>query len=66
LDDPNAYFPLQRLHEAAAGGRIGKVAADCLGVYNAYSQRKTSERDAPEVLAHCRAMAVDVAILVPV
>ena len=66
LDDPNAYFPLQRLHEAAAAGRIGKVAADCLGVYNAYSQRKTGERDAPEVLAHCRAMAVDVAILVPV
>ena len=32
-------------------GRIGKVASDCLGVYNAYSQRKTTERDAPEVLA---------------
>ena len=66
LDDPNAYFPIDRLHEAAARGRIGKVASDCLGVYNAYSQRKTTERDAPEVLAHCRAMGVDVAVLVPV
>lgn len=66
LDDPNAYFPIDRLHEAAAEGRIGKVAGQCLGVYNAYSQRKTIERDAPEVLAQCRAMAVDVAILVPV
>ncbi len=66
LDDPNAYFPLDRLHEAAANGRIGKVASQCLGVYNAYSQRKTMERDAPEVLGQCRAMGVDVALLVPV
>lgn len=66
LDDPNAYFPVDRLHEAVAGGRIGKVAANCIGVYNAYSQRKTIERDAPEVLGQCRAMGVDVAILVPV
>lgn len=66
LDDPNAYFPLDRLHEAVASRRLGKVTANCLGVYNAYSQRKTIERDAPEVLGLCRAMGVDVAILVPV
>ena len=66
LEDPNAYFPLDRLHEAQRAHRIGKVAANCLGVYNAYSQRKTNERDAPEVLGLCRAMAVDVALLVPV
>ena len=66
LDDPNAYFPIDRMHEAHKAGRIGKVASDLLGVYNAYSQRKTSERDAPEVLGLCKAMGVDVAILVPV
>lgn len=66
LDDPNAYFPIDRLHEAVARGRIGRIAPQCLGVYNAYSQRKTIERDAPEVLGQCRAMAVDVALLVPV
>lgn len=66
LDDPNAYFPIDRLHEAVTSRRLGKVAANCLGVYNAYSQRKTIERDAPEVLGQCRAMAVDVALLVPV
>ena len=66
LDDANAYFPIDHLHAAAASRRIGKVAPECLGVYNAYSQRKTNERDAPEVLARCRAMAVDVAVLVPV
>ncbi len=66
LDDPNAYFPIDRLREAAAAGRIGKVASQCLGVYNAYSQRKTTERDAPDVLGQCKAMGVDVALLVPV
>lgn len=66
LDDANAYFPIDRLHEAVAAGRIGKVAPQCLGVYNAYSQRKTNERDAPEVLGQCKAMGVDVALLVPV
>ena len=66
LDDANAYFPIDRLHEAAAAGRIGRIAPQCLGVYNAYSQRKTSERDAPEVLGLCKDMGVDVAILVPV
>jgi D-proline reductase (dithiol) PrdB len=66
LDDANAYFPIDHLHAAAAAKRIGKVAAEGLGVYNAYSQRKTNERDAPEVLARCRAMGADVAVLVPV
>lgn len=66
LDDPNAYFPIDRLREAVDAGRIGKVATDYLGVYNAYSQRKTIERDAPEVLARCLDMGVDVAVLVPV
>jgi hypothetical protein len=66
LDDPNAYYPVEQLRDAVARGRIGKLAPDCIGVYNAYSQRKTNERDAPQVLALCRAMAVDVAVLVPV
>ena len=66
LDDANAYFPIDRLQEAAGAGRIAKVASDYLGVYNAYSQRKTIERDAPDVLANCRSMGVDVAVLVPV
>ena len=66
LDDPNAYFPIERLHEAVGAGRIGRLAPDCIGVFNAYSHRKTIEHDAPEVLARCRALAVDAAILVPV
>jgi glycine/betaine/sarcosine/D-proline reductase family selenoprotein B len=66
LDDVNSYFPITRLHEAAAKGRIGKVAARAHGVYTAYSQRKTRELDAPEVLRRCREDGVDVAVLTPV
>ena len=66
LDDVDTYFPITRMHEAAADGRIGSVAPTFYGVYNAYSQRKTRESDAPEVLKRCRDEEVDVAVLTPV
>ena len=66
LDDVNTYFPVTRMHEAAESGRIGSVASTLYGVYNAYSQRKTREIDAPEVLRRCRDEDVDLAILTPV
>ncbi len=66
LDDVNAFFPISRLHELAAAGRIGEIAPSAHGLYNAYSQHKTREVDAPEVLRRCRAEAVDVALLTPV
>lgn len=66
LDDPNSYFPITRLHELAANGRIGSVADRAHGVYTAYSHRKTTEVDGPEVVRRCREDGVDVAILTPV
>ena len=66
LDDVNAYFPVTRLQEAQAEGRIASFAPTAYGVYNAYSQRKTLEVDAPELLRRCRDEAVDVALLTPV
>jgi hypothetical protein len=66
LDDVNAFFPITRLHEMAAAGRIGDVAPNAHALFNAYSQRLTREVDAPEVLDRCRADAVDVALMVPV
>jgi hypothetical protein len=66
LDDVNAFFPITRLHEQVAKGRIGSVASNAIALFNAYSQRRTREVDAPEVLAQCRADAVDAALLVPV
>jgi hypothetical protein len=66
VDDINAYFPLQRLHEAAAAGRIGSIAARFHAVPTMRSQRKTIERDAPEILERLREEEVDAAILVAV
>ena len=66
LDDVNTYFPVTRLQEAQAAGRIGSLAPTAYGVYNAYSQRKTIDTDAPDVLKGCREEGVDVALLVPV
>ena len=66
LEDVDAFFPTTRLHEAVAAGRIASLTARFHGVYNAYSQRRTRERDAPEVLARCREDGADVAVLVPV
>jgi hypothetical protein len=66
LDDVNAFFPITRLQEKVAEGRIGSLGQNAIALFNAYSQRRTREVDAPEVLALCRADAVDAALLVPV
>jgi hypothetical protein len=63
--DVEAYVPLRRLGTFAAEGRIGSLAPRFHGVPTDYSQRRTNEQDAPEILARCRADAVDVALLVP-
>ena len=66
LEDVDAFFPTTRLHEAVAAGRIGSLTARFHGVFNAYSQRRTRERDAPAVLERCREDGADVAVMVPV
>jgi hypothetical protein len=63
--DVESYVPLKRLAELADAGRIGCLAARFHGVPTDYSQRRTIEQDAPEILARCREDAVDVAVLVP-
>ena len=66
LDDVNSYFPVTRLQEKVQQGRINSMAPRCHGVYTAYSQTKTLESDAPEVLKRCREDEVDIAVLTPV
>ncbi len=66
LDDVDSYFPITRLHEAAADGRIDSVANRVHGVFTAYSQRRTLTVDGPEVLDRCRADGVDAVVLTPV
>lgn len=63
--DIESFLPLARLKELAAAGRIGSLAPRFHGVPTDYSQRRTLEQDAPEILARCREDSVDVALLVP-
>ena len=62
--DINTYFPLDRLKEAAAAGRIGALAPRFHGVPTNRSHRET-EADVVELLRRCREDGVDAAVLVP-
>jgi D-proline reductase (dithiol) PrdB len=64
-EDIGAYFPLRALRRAAEQGRIGAVAPRFHGMPTNRSHPVTIEIDAPELLARCRADAVEAAILVP-
>ena len=63
-DDLESYLPIDRLQEAAATGRIGSLSPRYYGAPTEYSQRKTTEADAPELLRLCREDGVDAALLV--
>ncbi len=64
-NDSGSWFPLPALRRAAQRGRVGTIAPMVIGVPTNRSQRHTLDVDAPEVLALCRADAVDAALLVP-
>jgi len=64
-EDINSYFPLERLKEAAAGGRIGEVNSRFYAVPTLRSRRTTAERHAPVILDMCREDGIDAAVLVP-
>jgi glycine/betaine/sarcosine/D-proline reductase family selenoprotein B len=64
-EDSGTWFPLPELRRCAAEGRIGSVAPRFHGAPTNRSQRATIEQDGPEILARCKADAVDAAILVP-
>jgi hypothetical protein len=63
LDDVDAFLPLTRLRELAAEGRVGGLASRFHVVYSNYSQRKTLEVDAPEILRRCREDGADAVLL---
>ena len=63
--DMNAYFPLARMREAVAAGRIGALAPRFHGAPTNRSHRATTETDAPELLRRCREDGVDAVVLIP-
>jgi len=64
-DDVGTFLPIEVMKELAAEGVIGGLAARFHGVPTEYSQRKTSEQDAPQVLERLRDDGADAAILCP-
>ena len=64
-NERESFLPLQRMQELVAAGRIGSLSPRFYGVPFDYSQRRTTEQDAPAALEMLRADAVDVALLVP-
>ncbi len=62
------FFRLERrrLREFRDEGVLGSLAPDYYRLKENYSQRKTNEVDAPEVLRLCQQAQVDVALMSPV
>ena len=65
LDDLGSYLPIDLLKDFVSVGRIGSLAPRFHCLPTEYSQRRTRESDAPEILNRCREDAADVALLVP-
>ncbi len=64
-DDVESFLPIERLREHAVAGRIAEIAPRFHGVPTDYSQRRTIEHDAPEILRRLREDEADIALLVP-
>ncbi len=65
MDDPGSFFPYDPLQAAVASGRLGALTSRFHCVPTEYSQRRTLDSDAPEILRRCREDGADIALLVP-
>jgi hypothetical protein len=64
-DDVPSFLPLAQLEAFATEGRIAAAPARFHGVPTDYSQRRTLEKDAPELHRRLREDGADVVLLVP-
>jgi D-proline reductase (dithiol) PrdB len=64
--DYNCVFPLDRLHEAVAAGRIGELAADAFSFVGAAAQLRIRGQFAPDLVERLQKYEVDAAFLVAV
>ena len=65
MDDRASYFPIEQLRAMVAARRLGALAERFHCAPTEYSQRRTLEGDAPEILKRCREDGADIALLVP-
>ena len=66
LNDRESYFPINMLNQLVRRGRIGALAERFHCAPTEYSQRRTRQADAPEILNRCREDGADIALLVPI
>lgn len=64
-NDVESFLPLSALRSLQKEGRIESIASRFHGVPTDYSQRRTIEQDAPEIVARCIDDGADIALLVP-
>ena len=64
-DDVESFLPLGALRSLIGERRIGSLAKRFHGVPTDYSQRRTLDEDAPEILRLCREDGVDIALFAP-
>ncbi|MFH1078810.1 MAG: hypothetical protein V1766_00875 [Pseudomonadota bacterium] len=62
-EDIDSFMPVNRLAEYAAEGRIASVSPRFYGVPTDYSQARTLERCAPQILAWCLEDGLDAVLL---
>jgi hypothetical protein len=64
-NDVESFLPLEALRSLQREGRIQSITRRFHGVPTDYSQRRTVEQDAPEIVARCVEDGADIALLVP-
>lgn len=64
-DDVDSFVPIRPLRALVDEGRVASLSPRFYGVPTDYSQRRTIEEDAPQILGWMREDAVDVALLAP-
>jgi len=62
-EDVDSFMPVNRLGEYAAAGRIGSASARFYGVTTDYSQHRTLDSYAPQILEWCREDGLDAVLL---
>lgn len=65
MDDLGSYFPLAALRSAVDAGQLGGLTSRFYCVPTEYSQRRTLDVDAPQILSWLREDDADIALLVP-
>ncbi len=65
MNDLGSFFPHEPLQAAVASGRLGALTRRFHCIPTEYSQRRTLDSDAPEILRRCQEDRADLALLVP-